>query len=67
MGFGKIVKSFVKFVDFYGEPVTVNYKGSSQYQTKLGAFFSLITLGMVIGYSYTRFNNLYYRLNPNIS
>ncbi len=36
----KIGDSFREF-DFFGEPVTVYYKGKSKYKTKIGAFFSI--------------------------
>ena len=28
-------------LDFFGEPVTVYFKGKSKYKTKIGAFFSV--------------------------
>lgn len=34
--------------DFYGHPVTVQYKGSSVYNTKVGAFFTLMTYALIL-------------------
>ena len=43
--------SFGKFLveqDMFGQPVTVNFKGSDVYKTKLGAFLSLATYSLII-------------------
>ncbi len=52
MKFKTAIKNFVKATDFFGTSVAVNYKGNSAYQTKLGSLLSIITIGLVTGYTY---------------
>ena len=42
-----IVDFFVS-LDFFGHPVGVNYKGSGVFQTKLGAFITLIVQALMV-------------------
>lgn len=35
--------------DVFGHPLSVNYKGSDIFQTKIGAFFSIVTQLMTLG------------------
>ena len=37
----KFLSSFLMSRDVLGHPVSVNYKGSDAFQTKLGAFISI--------------------------
>ena len=43
----KIVDFFVS-LDIFGHPVGVNYKGNGVYQTKLGAFITIVTQSLMI-------------------
>ena len=45
---GNKVGNFLIERDIYGAPITVNYKGSDVYKTKLGAFFSLVTYVLIL-------------------
>ena len=39
------MNKFIKYLvslDAYGEPVTLNYKGSSTFKTGFGAFFTIV-------------------------
>ena len=42
---------FVKFLvnrDFFGQPITVLYKGNEKYKTKLGAFCTILVTVLVL-------------------
>ena len=43
----RLIDFLVRF-DIYGHPVTVHYKGRSVYNTKVGAFFSLLTYALIL-------------------
>ena len=62
--FGEIVKS----IDVYGQPFTVNFKGSETHKTYVGAFFTLLTYGFLIFYAVVRFEQRLLRdTKPQIS
>ena len=42
--------SFLVGQDIFGQPVTVFYKGSDVYQTKMGALCTMLTYAFVIVY-----------------
>ena len=35
-------------LDIFGHPIGVNYKGNSTFQTKMGAFFTLVVYSLII-------------------
>ena len=37
-----------KSQDVFGHPISINYKGSDTYKTKLGAFVTLLTYALII-------------------
>jgi hypothetical protein len=39
---------FLVDLDFYGQPITINYKGSDSYKTKFGSFCSLCTYALIL-------------------
>ena len=46
----KKLGNWVKDVDIFGHPVTVFYKGSDTYKTKLGLFFTLGVFVLTMSY-----------------
>lgn len=42
------IGSLTSWLDFYGHPVGVHYRGSGVYKTKLGALCSLITAVLIL-------------------
>ena len=44
---------FIKYLvslDAFGEPVTLNYKGSSTFKTGIGAFFTIVLRAFIFGF-----------------
>jgi hypothetical protein len=41
---------FITSIDFLGEPITFNFKGSKTYGSCLGTFCSLLVVGVLIYY-----------------
>mgnify|MGYP001626562620 CR=1 FL=1 len=39
---------FLKERDIYGQPISINYKGSDVFKTKIGALVSLLTYMLII-------------------
>jgi hypothetical protein len=62
----KQINDGFRSLDFFGEPVTVYYKGKSKYKTKIGAFFSVAVFIMcaVSGGRYA--NRMFNREDPFI-
>ncbi len=38
----KFLSNAFKSIDTFGEPVAVNYRGKTKYQSKIGAFFTVL-------------------------
>ena len=50
--------SFINYLvslDTFGEPVTLNYKGSSTFKTGVGAFFTLVLRAFILIYGIKTF------------
>jgi hypothetical protein len=58
--FGDIVKS----IDIYGNPIGINYKGKSVYNTYCGTFLTLITCALMSYYIGVKFILLQSKTNP---
>ena len=58
-----------KFIglDMFGVPVTVNYRGESSYNTRFGAFLSLISWFLLIAFAIEQGIVLVNRQNPQIT
>ena len=41
---------YLTSLDSFGEPVTLNYKGSSTFKTGFGAFFTIVTSAFILTY-----------------
>ena len=54
-------------LDGFGEPITVNYKGKSTYQTVPGAILSLISFMIVISYGAVQLADMVGMNNPSIN
>lgn len=66
----KAATSFVNFfisLDGYGEPVSVSYKGSSTYQTHLGALFTVAMRGFMLVFTVMGTLELLDFQNPTVS
>ncbi len=59
-----MMQKIVDKVDLYGEKVGVTYKGQSTYNTKLGAFVSLLLLLLVSSYTITKAILMFERSDP---
>ena len=44
----KRLLELLKNQDVFGHPISINYKGSDTYKTKLGAFVTLLTYALII-------------------
>lgn len=61
-----------KFVDLimsrdsFGHPLSVNYKGSDNYQTGLGAFFSIVTQFLTLSILVIKSIELVYMSDPSL-
>jgi hypothetical protein len=51
----KLLKKFID-LDMYGEPVGINYRGSDVYKTLPGACVTLLSLAVIIYYSFNKVN-----------
>ena len=56
-----------KTLDLFGQPVSLNYRGSTSYQTKLGALFSLIFMIVIGGVAIYRLEKLFLRKDPKVN
>ncbi len=62
----KMMKKVVNKLDIFGQPIGVNYQGESSYKTKVGAFFSLFTMVIMLAYGAVRLKMLATKGNTNI-
>ena len=62
----KFLSSFLTNRDNLGHPITVNYKGSDTYQTKLGGFFTIGIRAMMLIYLLITVIALVAMSDPNI-
>ena len=60
------LSGYFKSLDAFGEPVSLNYSGSSSYQTMAGALVTLIIRCFMIVYSVTQFLVVYNYEDPII-
>ncbi len=60
---GKIVNA----LDIYGQPIGVNYKGASAYNTKGGALVSLFTIGLGLALAGSKINQMATRTNSTVT
>ena len=61
-----MIKKLVNILDIYGHPITVNYKGESFYNTKLGALMSLLTIGLGLALGWSKIQSMVSRDNSHI-
>ncbi len=62
----KFGAGLLKF-DIYGLPISLNFKGSSAYQTKLGGLLSLLTICFIASFAGVKCMDMVTRNNPSIS
>ncbi len=63
----KIVQNIVNAVDIYGEPIQLNYRGQAAYKTRVGFVATLVTLGLMAGFGYSKTAQLINKTNPSIT
>ena len=51
----KIFDKVANQIDIFGESIDLNLRGKKKITTKLGAFFTLVTLSLSFAYGYVRF------------
>lgn len=61
-----LIKKF-KQIDLFGQPVSLNYRGQSSYQTKLGALVSSVFMVFVAYVTCIRLDKLIMRKNPQLT
>jgi hypothetical protein len=54
-------------IDWYGQPVGVNFKGQSTITSKMGAFFTILTVGLGSAYAISKISQLSNRTDPQIN
>ena len=59
--------SFIRGLDRYGQPVTVNYQGEDTYKTKTGGILTILVYALVATYTVLKANQLVLRDNPNVT
>jgi hypothetical protein len=57
----------VNALDLFAASKQLNIRGRETYATKVGALFSIFTIGMSIAYAVNKINVLWNRLDPTIS
>ena len=60
-----IVRKLVS-LDKYGEPIQVNYRGESSYQTLCGSFLTILSTGVVLAFVMTKGSDILTRSNPDL-
>ena len=63
---GKLTDKFIG-LDYYGEQVSLNYRGDQYYKTRFGATLSLITIFLLIVFTYKNGLKLVQRQSPDVS
>jgi hypothetical protein len=49
----KFIDMLTERIDIFGQSTQLNVNGKSQYTSKIGALFSLITVALSVGYGMT--------------
>lgn len=60
-------RSFIKFIDIYGEAVTLKIKGRSTYPTVLGGLLTIATALLLIAATWTNGSDIFYREQPTLN
>ena len=61
------LNKFLVSFDAFGEPITLNYKGSSTFKTGIGAFFTISLRVFILIYGLISLIDVLYHKNPQIS
>jgi len=62
-----MIRKIVNALDIYGEPIGVNYKGASKYNTKGGALISLFTFGLGLALAGSKIYQMATRANSTVT
>jgi len=62
----KVGRKF-KNLDIYGHQISLTYKGSDTFKTKLGALISVIVRTMLLAFASYKFNVLANKIEPDVS
>lgn len=63
---GKLMNKF-KMIDMYGKPIVMTFDGSDKFHTLIGAFISLLILGVLAVYVALQLTSLISRSNTSMS
>ena len=58
--FGDLIKS----IDWYGEPINMNYRGKNRYNTYCGTLMTILTCSVMVFYIIQKIDILSYKKNP---
>ena len=61
------LNKFLVSFDAFGEPITLNYKGSSTFKTRIGAFFTISLRIFILVYGIYSLIEVLTHTNPQIS
>jgi hypothetical protein len=62
-----MIRKIVDALDIYGQPIVVNYKGASAYNTIGGALVSLFTIGLGLALAGSKINQMATRTNSTVT
>ena len=52
------VSNILHNFDFFGHPITVNYRGNDKYQTSFGSLVSIICFALMLAFSLFKFKTM---------
>lgn len=55
----------IKSLDWYGEPISMNYRGKGSFNTYFGAYMTFLTWAVMIFYIYQKIDSLSNKDNPS--
>jgi len=61
--FGDLIKS----IDWYGEPINMNYRGKARYNTYCGTLMTILTCSIMAFYTIQKVELLTYKKHPTTS
>ena len=62
----KFLSNAFRSIDTFGEPVAVNYRGKTKYQSKIGAFFTVLAYIIISFVIITKGRQLFNKDEPTI-
>lgn len=56
-----------KNIDFFGQTVSMTWKGEDKFKTTFGAAVTLVLIGVLIAFTVFKAKDLFNRLNPSVT